>query len=98
MIGPNRRAGKHCDSRSRLRGTTKFSKHQIEGFERIEKLNLSVPVLVGFGIHNRETFKTVCDYFEGAIIGSAFIKSLEQDRPVKDFVDEIIEQKPERLL
>ncbi len=67
-----------------------FTNKQLQGFKRIKELSLSVPVLVGFGIHNRQTFKAVCDHFDGAIIGSAFIKSLEKNIPVEDFVKEII--------
>ncbi len=46
-------------------------------FERINKLNLDSPALIGFGISNRATFKTACNFSQGAIIGSAFIKHLE---------------------
>lgn len=46
-------------------------------FERIQKMQLKNPRLIGFGISNRETFGNACRYAQGAIIGSAFIKALE---------------------
>ncbi len=53
---------------------------QLDYFERIEKMNLSNPRLIGFGISNKETFDTACNHARGAIIGSAFIKDLEVER------------------
>lgn len=51
---------------------------QIHYFERINNMQLRNPRLIGFGISNHETFTTACRYAHGAIIGSAFIKQLEQ--------------------
>jgi tryptophan synthase alpha chain len=50
---------------------------QIEYFRCIESLNLRNPRLIGFGISNHKTFIRACEYGNGAIIGSAFIKALE---------------------
>ena len=41
------------------------------------------PVLVGFGIKDKETFNTACEYANGAIIGTAFIKALEKQGSVR---------------
>lgn len=49
---------------------------QIAYFERIKQMNLRNPLMIGFGISNRESFQTACQYAQGAIIGSAFIKAL----------------------
>jgi tryptophan synthase alpha chain len=54
-----------------------FDKYQIEYFKRIKKLNLSNPLLIGFGISNRKTFQSACQNSNGAIIGSAYIKYIE---------------------
>ena len=54
-----------------------FDKYQIEYFKRIKKLNLSNPLLIGFGISNKKTFQTACHNSNGAIIGSAYIKYIE---------------------
>ncbi len=55
-----------------------LSSQQIDYFERIRQMKLKHPQLVGFGISNYDTFSKVCRYASGAIVGSAFIKLLEQ--------------------
>jgi tryptophan synthase alpha chain len=45
--------------------------------QRLQNLNLKNPVLVGFGIKDKQTFESACKYANGAIIGTAFIKILE---------------------
>lgn len=57
----------------------KVEDFQTEYFERIKGLNLTTPTLIGFGISDNATFKNACKYANGAIIGSAFIKALQQD-------------------
>jgi tryptophan synthase alpha chain len=68
--------------------------HQ-EYFERIQKMNLKNPRLIGFGISDRETFVNACSYANGAIIGSAFIKALENkqnlEKCINQFVNEIVQ-------
>ncbi len=49
---------------------------QRDYFERINSMNLQNPRLIGFGISSHETFGEACQYANGAIIGSAFIKAL----------------------
>ena len=56
-----------------------FSSEQINYFERIEKMNLNTPRIIGFGVGNKETFNTTVNYSKGAIIGSAFIKNLHEN-------------------
>ena len=58
-------------------GVYSFDKYQIEYFKRIKKLNLSNPLLIGFGISNKKTFQAACQNSNGAIIGSAYIKYIE---------------------
>ena len=55
-----------------------FSDENVAYFKQVEALKLSVPTMVGFGISNRETFLSATGHANGAIIGSAFIKALEQ--------------------
>jgi tryptophan synthase alpha chain len=55
-----------------------ISNQQIEYFERIQKMNLKNPRLIGFGISNAESYETACQYAQGAIIGSAFIHALKK--------------------
>lgn len=51
-------------------------------FGRIHKMGLKNPQLVGFGISNHSTFIQATTYARGAIIGSAFVKTLG-DRGLK---------------
>jgi len=39
-------------------------------------------VLVGFGIKDRQTFEAACTQVNGAIIGTAYIKALENAKDV----------------
>ena len=45
--------------------------------ERLKSYQLKNSVLVGFGIKDKETFDAACQYANGAIIGTAYIKALE---------------------
>ncbi len=64
-------------SSSAITGNSReISPQQIAYFERIAALNLTSPRLIGFGISDRESFETACRHAQGAIIGSAFIRSL----------------------
>ena len=56
-----------------------FSSEQINYFERIEKMDLNTPRIIGFGVGNKETFNATVNYSKGAIIGSAFIKNLHEN-------------------
>ena len=49
---------------------------------RLKSMKLSNPVLVGFGIRDKDSFNTACRLAEGAIIGSAYIKALEDSEDV----------------
>ena len=60
-----------------------LKREQITYFERIKALNLKNATLIGFGISNKATFDTACAYVNGAIIGSAFIKALQDTDDVK---------------
>ncbi len=45
--------------------------------QKLKTLRLKNPVLVGFGIKDKQTFDTACNNANGAIIGTAYIKALE---------------------
>ena len=70
-----------------------FGQEQKDYFERISKMQLKTPLIVGFGIKDAETFAEATKYSSGAIIGSAFIKQLtEQGLPgILDFMRKIRE-------
>lgn len=65
-----------------------FGKTQDDYFKRIADLNLQSPQIVGFGISNAETFKQATKYAKGAIIGSAFVKYLDENgvNAIQNFV------------
>lgn len=46
-------------------------------FKKIKNMRLKNPVLIGFGIKDKDTFNLASSYAAGAIIGSAYIKALE---------------------
>lgn len=46
-------------------------------FKRIADMNLKSPVVIGFGISNKETYQAASQYASGAIIGSAFVKNMD---------------------
>jgi len=82
-------------SRSAITGAkSDIEQQQIDYFERVEAMKMSTPKLIGFGISSHETFRTACQYANGAIIGSAFIKALSQEGgialAVTTFVDSIL--------
>ncbi|MBA6155673.1 tryptophan synthase subunit alpha [Tenacibaculum sp. S7007] len=56
-----------------------ISEQQIAYFNRINEMNLQSNLIVGFGISDNKTFTTACKYMNGAIIGSAFIKELDEN-------------------
>lgn len=67
--------------------------HQQDYFKKIQNMKLKNPVLVGFGIKDKATFDMACRYTSGAIIGSAYIKALENsaniDATTADFIKNI---------
>jgi len=54
-----------------------------EGYlQKLQQLQLSNPVLVGFGIKDKQSFKAATQYASGGIIGSAYIKALQQNENI----------------
>ena len=56
-----------------------FGNEQTAYFERIAKMDLKNPQVIGFGISNNETFTQATQYAKGAIIGSAFVKHVTKN-------------------
>jgi tryptophan synthase alpha chain len=50
---------------------------QEKYFRKLSSMKLKNPVLIGFGIRDKSSFSKACSYANGAIIGTAFIKALE---------------------
>lgn len=68
-----------------------FEAKNIAYFKRIQAMNLKNPILIGFGISNQATYQTVCQYANGAIIGSAFIRMLEKSQYIERDVVAFVE-------
>jgi len=70
-----------------------FTSEQRSYFKRIKEINLSHPLMIGFGISDRETFTEACNYASGAIIGSAFVRMLGEKgmsyKNIKRFIQNI---------
>lgn len=79
----------YVSSASTTGKTGEFSEEQKTDFERIQNEQIELPILMGFGIHDANTFKTACDYFNGGIIGSAFIRSQLQAESISSFISKI---------
>ena len=77
-------------SSNAVTGSTGTLAKNEEYYERIRSLKLKNPSLIGFGIHDKSTFDYACSHANGAIIGSAFIKALQQEKPLQTTIQEFI--------
>jgi tryptophan synthase alpha chain len=59
-------------------------------FKRLRDLELKTPGLTGFGISDKSSFGQACKWSEGAIIGSAFIRALEENGNISDNIGRFI--------
>lgn len=77
-------------------GTSGSSALKPEYVSEISAIS-GLPVLIGFGVKDNETFRQACSISSGAIIGSAFIRSLDDSpngirKSVSLFVNNIREE------
>jgi tryptophan synthase alpha chain len=70
--------------------TQRAEEFQTDYFTRVQKLGLTNPRLIGFGISDKATFDNACNYANGAIIGSAFVKALLNPGSLKNTVIDFI--------
>lgn len=66
LLSANATTGKHLD----------VDNVAEDYFARVKAMNLTHPLVIGFGISDRQTFGRAIQYANGAIIGSAFVKLL----------------------
>lgn len=83
-------------SSSSITGSSgEITQGQKDYFARIQALDLTQPKLIGFGISDAKSFRTACDFANGAIIGSAFIRALtgsdDVAKATMEFVESILE-------
>lgn len=80
-------------SSNSITGANKKFDRQTEYYKSIQQLGLKNPTLIGFGIHNKETFENACEYSNGVIIGTAFIKHITAEgigkQSIQKFVNSI---------
>jgi len=79
-------------SSAAVTGTQNSFDNKVEYFNRINAMNLKNPRLIGFGISNKSTRDMVNRYSSGAIIGSAFIKALQETNDVEKGVKLLLEK------
>lgn len=72
-----------------------FLEEQTDYFSKVKRMKLKNPTLIGFGIADPESFKCACDFSEGAIVGSAFVRMLGQEgedaKPIRNFIDYLMD-------
>ncbi len=95
MLDRNSSGFLYAVSSSSTTGKNASLDEQKNYFKRLQSMKLKNPVLIGFGIKDRSSFSKACSYASGAIIGTAFIKVLENasgseipDR-IRDFVNSL---------
>jgi tryptophan synthase alpha chain len=81
-------------SSSSTTGGEKSNSASTVYLQKLKNLKLKNPVLVGFGIKDKASFEAVCQLADGGIIGSAYIKALENSKDVntatKNFLSSIL--------
>ncbi|HBX87084.1 MAG TPA: tryptophan synthase subunit alpha, partial [Marinilabiliaceae bacterium] len=91
MLDENSSSFLYMVSSAAVTGAKKgISEVQTDYFRRIKDMKLKTPKVVGFGISDRESYRRVCDYAEGAIIGSAFVKVIGQSQNLKSDIKEFV--------
>lgn len=69
------------------KGTTGLRSELPEDFQEkitVIKTVVNLPIIVGFGISNQETAGHVLQYADGVVVGSMFVKALEEGMSSSD--------------
>ena len=68
-------------------------------FKRIKEMQLKNPLVIGFGISDNQTFSKACEYANGAIIGSAFVKAIDKNDDLKNNINNFVQNilNPQRV-
>jgi tryptophan synthase alpha chain len=69
-------------SSSSITGTDKDISAQQKYFQRLENMKLKNSIMIGFGIKDNKTFSQACKHASGAIIGTAYIKAIENSNNI----------------
>lgn len=79
-------------SSSSLTGSNKDFSGVEAYLQRLKSYQLRNPILVGFGISDKKSFDAVCKDANGGIIGSAYIKALQQDSDIVKSTTSFLQQ------
>lgn len=65
---------------------------KLNYLERLKNMNLSHPVVVGFGINDSKTLADAWKFGAGAIIGTAYLKLFGPEKKEQDVIRELLKQ------
>ena len=82
MVSDNSITGKTADS---------VSDKRLAYFNRIQNMNLKNPTVMGFGIYDKATFQTACEFSRGAIIGSALMRLLKESENLESDISGFVQ-------
>lgn len=73
-------------------GTSGFGEEEVKYFKRISAMQLHSQLILGFGIKDPKTFRKGSEYTDGCIVGSAYIKFLENNhiKQTSEFINRIL--------
>lgn len=81
-------------SSSSITGKDKDFSDVEKYIKRLRSFNLKNPILLGFGIKDKQTFQAACKHANGAIIGTSFIKAIgvadDEATATKSFIEKIL--------
>jgi tryptophan synthase alpha chain len=52
--------------------------------QRLKRMQLKNPLIVGFGIKDKSSFQSACKYANGAVIGTAYVKAIEHAEDIQE--------------
>lgn len=77
-------------------GADKNFEGMVEYLDRLQSYKLKNPVLVGFGIKDKQSFQLASAHAQGAIVGTAFIKVIAEQgasqKSITDFVQSFFDK------
>jgi tryptophan synthase alpha chain len=60
-------------------GSLQLTNNIEDYYKRVKAMELKNPAIIGFGISDNATFTKACEYANGAIVGSKFVKLLAEE-------------------
>jgi tryptophan synthase alpha chain len=69
----------------------RFTDEQQAYFSRVAAMRLRNPLMVGFGVSNRTTYEAAAAHTAGCIIGSRFVRLLDECSTAEEAVERLVE-------